>query len=462
MFSVPSAIVRLLTYSCAAVLLACTSGLGSEGGNGGSQANGGSGGFDDPGSGGTGGKGGAEPVEPLDPNQIEGRVLYFGIDPVEGAVVAINGDFDNVLRTASDGSFSFSDVEKPYRLTVIGGGILTDIEWLNTSTPVVDLGHPDPVWRSHIQGYVRTDKLPPSSSGESIVVSMRGNMPLAVHPIDHLGGWFGDDFLWAGAKTLSTELTAVHLREGSGCIDAYLGTGRSERVHLEGGRKATAEIYLNGPAPESHQVQFTHSVGLYNHTRLPGEASPFASISSVFVDRAPYYVRCVADDYSGPFKLPKEGAQFLLMGKDELGTSAFKLVRSNESQVDLRFSSEPIQTISPEYDAKDVPLDPTFRWIPMRGAALQIVRVWGNREGREHRWVLPGDVESISFPVRDEFAPFLGPGSQYHWSVTAVMSKVTSEDFLRGILHMDPYVVLDREELELYRTQNKTFYTKDQ
>src|SRR5690606_18136868 len=98
------------------------------------------------------------------------------------------------------------------------------------------------------------------------------------------------------------------------------------------------------------EVELTYDFGRYT-------VDATAGLGAFDVEGARFPTRnCVASAPGQSFKIPSEGAQFLITGTDEDGSSATKVVRTTGAgPVDLRLPSDVgVRTVLPAEGATDV------------------------------------------------------------------------------------------------------------
>jgi hypothetical protein len=205
--------------------------------------------------------------------------------------------------------------------------------------------------------------------------------------------------------------------------------------------------------PPTRDVDFTWSLGRFT-------SAHFAGLVSVDVAGAHFPSNCASDTPDGQtFKVPSEGAQFIVRGMDELGTLATKVVRSTDGdEVDVRLSVEhSIHTVLPVDGAIDVSTRPTLRWTSLPGASVQIVSV--SRGDRRATFVLPAREDRLDISNLEEMGFRLEAGEVHDWNVVAIASPAGPEDFLEGKLIADfPFLFL-RDELKVYESAPASFTT---
>lgn len=380
------ALGALLVVSAAALVISC--GEDDEGGGrrqptgaagrGGSGGNGGGGG-----PGGAGGSGGNEPSAIID---VEGQVIDANGDPVLGAFVFLNEDFENNLLTDAGGRFTGRSVEAPYTLTVLRDEQVVHLVGLKNPEPVILAT--DTLRFEHLVRFKGEENLePPIPDGDGLACAVAEAHECALDWNKETGEFSIDLKFVGGLERDRGDLLFLHTRD----VDDTTQFLRAARVPdlefgpdvVQSGLEANFSLDVL-----TFQTSVTVEPGAY-------DSSVIAVLRNYTVEGVTFYQTHVVP-VGKPFDVPTEGGYVRVLGKDAHGVYAYRTVRAEAGKMEIRLpESSKMRIVRPKQN-QVVSASPEVEWTRVDGAHSYLVSV--TTAGGKLVAVLPADRPSLRIP----------------------------------------------------------------
>jgi len=404
-----------------------SAGSGGAGGDGGTGGTGGTGGL--PGTGGSGGMGGAGGTGGTPVSQdVVGTVIDHSGEPLSGALVALDGDYDNLVITGIDGRFVFPSVADTYTLTVASeGSNFLHLVGLRRRNPVVPIQQvasgfvrPRSMQVSGTVGSDDTDLFP--LAGKAIVIGFDGES-LSLLQADP-DGTFGNNALWFGPKERPANAMALLVNDAGGTAVEVFDAGKAQVTLRDGDTADSLEIELGMGPPASAESKIKPDFGAYS-------ANPSVNLTSFTVHGFRFNVfesLPTTDEYS--ISLPQGPSRVLINGFDPDGNQA--LVASSLSlggETALRLPDKTVvKTVLPEEGQTGVSSTPTLGWTPLPGADVNWVFVLA--PGANYAFIVPGSATTLKLPDLEPLGGGIPGNALVKWSVYSFKGKPMDGDGL--------------------------------
>jgi len=429
-------------------------GAGGSGGDGGTGGVGGTGGMGgDGGTGGTGGIGGTGGQPPS--RDVKGTVVDHDGEPVAGALVALDGDFENFLITGINGTFVFPAVGDDYSLTVAAGEtIFVHLEELRRRNPIIAIG-PAFAFVSastmEVSGSVTSDMedLFPLPAGEKLSMSFTGE---TFGPIDvSADGSFADETSWFGPRERPAEAVAILYEQDADAI-RILDAGKATTT-LRHGETLSLDVMLGLGPIEPVDTEIATSFGRYDST-------PGLAVSYFTVHGARFLAMTMLNAVGGTFGLPPGDTKLILTGSDPDGNVAYasgSAILGGTTQLSLPEKTM-LKAVVPAMGATGLPPTATLGWTPVPKASANWVTM--EADGKSYTFVLSGSKSTFKLPDLSPMGGNIAGGTTVDWLVYSFVGEsMTSNVLANGVGTGFHNLYFAQDLVEVYVAKSSTFTT---
>lgn len=408
-----SVLAFLLAISVAAIGFSC--GDDDEGGSkkapAGAGGGGGSGDGGSGGSGGSGGEGGTGGHEVPATINVSGEVIDGDGEPILGAFVFLNEDYEDNLVTDSDGKFSATEVEAPYTLTVVNGSFVLHLVGLDNPAPIV-VGTEAGKVKRVVQLPGQTNIETPIPAGRRIYCSVEGAHVCDVE-VD----------LGTGEFIARLELYEDLDREKG---DVHFVYAEPVNDQLRNYHNSTVVTDVDFPAGldqdpleanfSDHILGFDATVnvgyGAYGHMTSGKMLSFMVDGSTV---RKPH-----GFPLANVFNVPSDGATLQVVGQHTSGAKVYVHFPAKNGVTQIDLPEKPaMQIVRPKKDAT-VSATPTLEWTRVDDARSYLLRL--KHASASYVIAVPADRTSFKLPDLSEYG--IDHSGEYSGDVTSVPPEV--------------------------------------
>lgn len=376
-----SVLGAMLAIAIAAIVVSCGDDDGERRRPSGAAGSGGSGGGSG-GSGGSGGTGGQE-TEVID---VDGQVIDADGEPILGAFVFLNEDFENNLLTDTQGRFSARQVEAPYTLTVLRDKQVVHLVGLMNPEPVIVAT--DTLQFEQLVRFKGETSLEPPIPDKDWLACAVAEAHECVLEWNRETGEFSVDLKFVGGlEREQGDLVFLHTRVVDDATEFLKAALVSDLDFGPDVAQSGLEANLSLNA-----VTFETSVDVE-----PGayDSSVMAVLRNYTVEGVTFY-RTHVVPVGEPFDVPTEGGFIRVVGRDAHGVYAYQTVRAEKGKMEIRLPEKSQMRIVRPKQNQAVPPSPEVEWTRVDGAHSYLVEVTigaGNLVA-----VLPADRTSLRIP----------------------------------------------------------------
>lgn len=347
---------------------------------------------------------------------MQGRFIKADGDPILGAFVFFNEDFENNLLTDKDGGFK-AEVEAPYTLTILYEGLAIHLVGLTNPEPVI-VGTDElrPLSEVHFEG--QTDLPAPIPSQEQIACAVAGAHSCNLTLNKEKAAFSATAKLYEDLEREKGDVLLVHTEHPDDLTINFLGAARLSDVDF-------TEL-------ETLEVEFSEVLTFEAAIELdPGayENDLAAKLLSYTVDGLSVH-KSNRVPLDATFKVPTEGGVIQVTGTTATGAAVFHHfpAKSGKMEVSLPENSQ-MHVVRPKKNAT-VSSTPVIEWTHVEGARSYFV-VLLSSSGVMYV-TLPGNQNSMRVPDLSEYG--LDHASAYFGAVYSVPpeAELDAEDLARA------------------------------
>lgn len=354
-------------------------------GGGGSSGQGGIGGSEGPGGAGGGGAGGTGGDEQPKTIEVRGKVVRPDGNPLPGALVFLNGDYEEKIETDAEGAFTIDEVERPYTLTLVSGKDVLHLVGLMNPEPLL-VGEGDHRLERIVRLSGTLEDVPTPIHASNQLACAVAEAHFCSLELDHGTGAYSVDLKLVG-ESEGGDVAFVLMRHPDVDFTTFLTAGRLEDVSFQ-----------TDEEQGGLDLQLAPPIATF-HTTLKVDAGVYTEVMAAFhrftIDGLVFNVITPAP-VDAMFDVPVGGAILQVWGRDASGSSVVRYLPAEEGEMEVELPKKTAFSVVRPAHGATVAATPIVEWTPLDDARSYYVQI--QKEEGLFRASLPGDQRSLRLP----------------------------------------------------------------